>query len=116
MVLNEYDSELIRPAVSGSLINSKAFTFEAWIAPCSYPWNWAPIIMQRDETAGFYFGIDGDGRLGLRVVVGPGHAPHGRKGMGAGAHRNVLAAETKRRCRHLRRHAGTLVQASGNAA
>jgi hypothetical protein len=26
--------------------------------------------MQRDESAGFYFGIDGDGRLGLHVAVG----------------------------------------------
>jgi len=70
IVLNEYDSELIRPAGSGSLIKGKAFTCEAWIAPRSYPWNWAPIVMQRDDNAGFYFGIDGDGRLGLHVVVG----------------------------------------------
>jgi hypothetical protein len=70
LVLNEYDSEVIRSAESGSLINSKAFTVEAWIAPRSYPWNWAPIVMQRDETAGYYFGIDGDGRLGLHVAVG----------------------------------------------
>ena len=70
MVLNEYDSEVIRPGENGSLINSKAFTVEAWIAPRSYPWNWAPIVMQRDESAGFYFGIDGDGRLGLHLAVG----------------------------------------------
>ena len=70
MVLNEYDSEVIRPAENGSLINSKAFTVEAWIAPRSYPWNWAPILMRRDEAAGFYFGIDGDGRLGLHLAVG----------------------------------------------
>jgi hypothetical protein len=70
MVLNEYDSGLIRPADNGSLVNSKAFTVEAWIAPRSYPWNWAPIVMQRDDNSGFYFGIDGDGRLGLHVAVG----------------------------------------------
>ena len=70
LVLNEYDSELIRPAGSGSLVNGKAFTIEAWIAPRSYPWNWVPIVMQRDDHAGFYFGIDGDGRLGLHVAVG----------------------------------------------
>ena len=70
LVLNEYDSELIRPAASSSLVNGKAFTVEAWIAPRSYPWNWAPIVMQCDESAGFYFGIDGDGRLGLQVAVG----------------------------------------------
>jgi hypothetical protein len=70
MVLNESDSELIRPAGSGSLVNGKAFTCEAWIAPRSYPWNWAPIVMQRDDNSGFYFGVDGDGRLGLHVAVG----------------------------------------------
>jgi hypothetical protein len=69
MVLNEYDSALIRPAGGRPLIKSTTFTVEAWIAPRSYPWNWAPIVMQRDETAGFYFGIDGDGRLGLHVAV-----------------------------------------------
>jgi hypothetical protein len=70
MVLNEYDSELVRPAGGGSLVQGRAFTIEAWIAPRSYPWNWAPIVMQRDENAGFYFGVDGDGRLGLHVAVG----------------------------------------------
>jgi hypothetical protein len=69
LVLNEYDSELVRAAGSGSLIKGKSFTVEAWIAPRSFPWNWAPILMQRDETSGFYFGIDGDGRLGLHVAV-----------------------------------------------
>jgi hypothetical protein len=70
LVLNEYDSEVVRPSGNGSLIKSKAFTCEAWIAPRSYPWNWAPILMQRDDNSGFYFGIDGDGRLGLHVAVG----------------------------------------------
>jgi hypothetical protein len=70
LVLNEYDSELVRPAGGGPLVKGRAFTVEAWIAPRSYPWNWAPIVMQRDESAGFYFGIDGDGRLGLHVAAG----------------------------------------------
>jgi hypothetical protein len=70
LVLNEFDSEVARPQGGGPLVTGKAFTFEAWIAPRSYPWNWAPIVMQRDDNSGFYFGIDGDGRLGLHVAVG----------------------------------------------
>jgi len=70
LVLNEIDSEVVRPPGGGSLVTGKAFTIEAWIAPRSYPWNWAPIVMQRDDKSGFYFGIDGDGRLGLHVAVG----------------------------------------------
>lgn len=70
LALNEYDSAVVRPADKGALVNGKAFTLEAWLAPRSYPWNWAPLVMQRDETGGFYFGIDGDGRLGLHVAIG----------------------------------------------
>ncbi|HIJ71582.1 MAG TPA: LamG domain-containing protein [Planctomycetes bacterium] len=46
-----------------------SFTIEAWIAPQVFPWNWCPIVMQRDEDKGFYFGIDADGRLGLHVGI-----------------------------------------------
>ena len=48
-------------------INTESFTIEAWIAPQAYPWNWAPIVMQKDEGKGFYFGVDGDGRFGLHI-------------------------------------------------
>ena len=50
---------------------SSGFTAEAWIAIDAYPWNWAPIIDQRkEEKAGFLFGIDSFGHLGLQAEIG----------------------------------------------
>ncbi|MEI8041433.1 MAG: LamG-like jellyroll fold domain-containing protein, partial [Verrucomicrobiota bacterium] len=67
---NEYDSEIVRAPGAGPAVNPRAFTLEAWIAPRSYPWNWCPIVMQRDDRAGYYLGIDADGRFGLHVAIG----------------------------------------------
>ena len=48
-----------------------AFSVEAWIAIDAYPWNWAPIVDQRkQEKAGFFFGIDSFGHLGLQAEIG----------------------------------------------
>ncbi len=48
-----------------------SFTVEAWIAIDAYPWNWAPIADQRkQEKAGFLFGIDSFGHLGLQAEIG----------------------------------------------
>jgi len=50
-----------------------AFTVEAWIAIDAYPWNWAPIVDQRDEeNSGFFFGVDSFGHLGLQAAIGTG--------------------------------------------
>jgi hypothetical protein len=52
------------PKLSGS------FTFEAWIAAATYPWNWCPILSQKDnEKAGFYFGIGPQGQVGIFASV-----------------------------------------------
>lgn len=46
-----------------------AFSFESWIALQEYPWNWAAILNQeRDHKEGWFFGISGEGRLGLHVA------------------------------------------------
>ena len=48
-----------------------AFTIEAWVALGAYPWNWCPIVSQeKEEKAGYYFGIDSQGHFGLRLSVG----------------------------------------------
>jgi hypothetical protein len=48
-----------------------AFSFEAWVAVGAYPWNWLPIIEQRrEEQAGYSFGIDAFGHVGLELAVG----------------------------------------------
>jgi hypothetical protein len=47
-----------------------AFTIEAWVALQSYPWNWVALADQeKDRQAGYYFGIDAEGRLGLQLEV-----------------------------------------------
>jgi hypothetical protein len=46
---------------------------ESWVALAAYPWNWAPIVdHERDEHAGYYFGIGPLGEVGLELSHG-GH-------------------------------------------
>lgn len=44
-------------------------TLSAWIAIGAYPWNWTPIIQQGDDT-GYFLGINGHGKPGLKVQIG----------------------------------------------
>jgi hypothetical protein len=47
-----------------------AFTIEAWVVPQAYPWNWCAIVNQEKEhKAGYFFGIDDIGRVGLHLTV-----------------------------------------------
>jgi len=47
-----------------------SFTFDAWIAAATYPWNWCPILAQeQDQEAGFYFGVGPQGQVGLFASV-----------------------------------------------
>jgi len=49
------------------------FAVEAWIVINVYPWNWAPIVDQRrGESAGFLFGVDSFGHLGLQAATDGG--------------------------------------------
>jgi len=49
---------------------SDAFTIKAWVAPQAYPWNWCAIVNQeREHKAGYFFGIDEVGHVGLHVAV-----------------------------------------------
>jgi hypothetical protein len=41
-------------------------TFEAWIAPQAYPWNWNAIVEQMNRC---FFGLDATGHIGLRVFI-----------------------------------------------
>jgi len=43
-----------------------AVTFEAWIAPQAYPWDWNAIVEQTDR---YFFGLDETGHIGLRVFI-----------------------------------------------
>lgn len=44
----------------------QAVTFEAWIAPQAYPWNWNAIVEQKNR---YFFGLDATGHIGLRVFI-----------------------------------------------
>ncbi len=47
-----------------------SFTFEAWIAAATYPWNWCPVLAQeQDQAKGFYFGVGPQGQVGISASV-----------------------------------------------
>jgi hypothetical protein len=47
-----------------------SFTIESWIVINVYPWNWVPIVDQsQKEQAGYFFGVDSFGHLGLQLSV-----------------------------------------------
>ena len=47
-----------------------SFTFEAWIAAATYPWNWCPVIAQGIfEKKGYYFGVGPQGQVGIFASV-----------------------------------------------
>jgi len=50
-----------------------AFSVEAWVALQTYPWTWCAIVNQeKDRQAGYFFGIDPEGRLGLQLATKEG--------------------------------------------
>lgn len=49
----------------------RAFSVEAWVAVQAYPWGWCPVVSRRTgHTAGYLFGVDARGRVGLHMAVG----------------------------------------------
>jgi hypothetical protein len=50
------------PAITGSL------SLEGWLALGAYPWNWAPLVQQGDDT-GYFLGVDGHGYPGFKVQI-----------------------------------------------
>jgi hypothetical protein len=47
-----------------------AFSIEGWVAIQTYPWTWCAVVNQeKDRQAGFFFGIDPEGRFGLHLAV-----------------------------------------------
>lgn len=67
---NEFETAIECAAASLPALTKGSFTVEAWIAPRAFPWNYCPIIEQRDKTNGFYFGINYQGQLQLEASVG----------------------------------------------
>jgi len=67
---DEFETVIERAAKVAPRLTNGAFTVEAWIAPRAFPWNYCPIITQRDELNGFYFGINYQGQLQLHASLG----------------------------------------------
>ena len=60
---------VIRKAASVGRLGP-AFWVEAWVAIQEYPWTWCAIANQeRGHKAGYFFGIDPEGRFGLQLAV-----------------------------------------------
>jgi hypothetical protein len=61
---------IVRPAAKMPRIGG-AFSVEAWVALQTYPWTWCAIANQeKDHRAGYFFGVDPEGRFGLQVASG----------------------------------------------
>ncbi len=64
------ESTIITRAFKGVPQTSAGLTVDAWVGVNTYPWNWVPIAEQRrEEQAGYFFGIDSFGHIGLKVAV-----------------------------------------------
>jgi hypothetical protein len=64
-----FTTRVIRKAADAPRLSDE-FTVEAWIAPQAYPWNWCAIVnQQKDHKAGYFFGVDIIGHVGLHLAV-----------------------------------------------
>jgi hypothetical protein len=63
---------VVRPAAKMPRIGG-AFSIEAWVALQTYPWTWCAVVNQeKDRQAGYFFGIDPEGRFGLQLATKEG--------------------------------------------
>jgi len=60
-----FTTRIARDSHSAPVIEGAA-TFEAWIAPQTYPWNWSAIVERKNR---YFFGLDATGHIGLRVYI-----------------------------------------------
>jgi hypothetical protein len=66
--LDGYTTSMTVAAKALPSIGPDGFTVEAWVALNTYPWNWVPIADQQiAHEAGFFFGIDAFGHVGLEA-------------------------------------------------
>jgi hypothetical protein len=64
-----YTTSVIRKATQAPRL-ADTVTVEARVALQAYPWNWTAIVNQeKDHKAGYFFGIDAEGHIGLNVSV-----------------------------------------------
>jgi len=64
-----FTTHIVRKAADAPRLKD-AFSIEAWVAPQAYPYNWCAIINQeKNHKAGYFFGIDDFGHVGLHLAV-----------------------------------------------
>jgi len=64
-----FTTRIVRRAADAPRLTD-GFTIEAWVVPQAYPWNWCAIInQQKEHMAGYFFGIDDIGHVGLHLAV-----------------------------------------------
>ncbi len=64
-----YTTQVIRAADKVPQL-ADAFSVEAWVALNTLPWNWTPVAdHEQFQQAGYSFGIDAFGHLGLQMSV-----------------------------------------------
>lgn len=69
LAFDGYHSAVIVPADRVPKLGGGSLTVEGWVALGAYPWNWAPLVQQGDES-GFFLGIDSHGYPGFGIRAG----------------------------------------------
>ena len=65
-----YTTSLTVPRSRAPQPGADGFTVEAWVALNTLPWNWVPIADEQSRRqAGFFFGIDAFGHLGVGASI-----------------------------------------------
>lgn len=64
-----FTTHIVRDAEDAPRLKD-ALTIEAWVAPQAYPWNWCAVVNQQENhKAGYFFGIDEVGHVGLHLAI-----------------------------------------------
>lgn len=64
-----YTTRIVRSAEKAPALKA-GFSVEAWVAHAAYPWNWCPVLSQRDgEEKGYYFAVGPRGDVALELAV-----------------------------------------------
>lgn len=64
-----FTTHIVRDAEDAPRLKD-TLTIEAWVAPQAYPWNWCAVVNQQENhKAGYFFGIDEVGHVGLHLAI-----------------------------------------------
>jgi hypothetical protein len=70
LAFDGYYSKVVCDPGNRDLFNGD-FAMETWLVLGAYPWDWGPLIdYTADDKSGVYFGINSDGRAGMRLDNG----------------------------------------------